>query len=53
LKVAAFFGGRFDIRDIAQYCDIPVEEEEVVIWPALQQGSVQQLSANDLSMLAV
>lgn len=39
LKVAAFFGGRFDIRDIAQYCQVAVEEEERVLWPALQQGN--------------
>jgi predicted ATPase len=39
LKVAAFFGGRFDIRDIAQYCRVAVEEEERVLWPALQQGN--------------
>jgi predicted ATPase len=43
LKVAAFFGGRFDIRDIAQYCRVAVEEEERVLWPALQQGITPSL----------
>jgi predicted ATPase len=45
LKVAAFFGGRFDIRDIAQYCRVAVEEEERVLWPALQQGITPSLSS--------
>jgi hypothetical protein len=39
LQVAAFFGGRFDIRDIAQYCGIALEEEEGVLWHALHQGT--------------
>ena len=44
LKVAAFFGGRFDIRDISQYCRVAVEEEERVLWPALEQGTPSLLS---------
>jgi hypothetical protein len=38
LEVAAFFGGRFDVRDIAQYRNMPVEEVEAILWPTLQQG---------------
>lgn len=38
LEVAAYFGGRFDARDIAEYVAMAVETVESLLWPSLRQG---------------
>jgi hypothetical protein len=38
LEVAAFFGGKFDVRDIAEYVSMPVEAVETLLWQTLHQG---------------
>jgi hypothetical protein len=39
LEVAAFFGGKFDVRDIAEYVSMPVEAVENLLWQTLHQGA--------------
>ena len=42
LEVAAFFGGKFDVRDIAEYVSMPVEAVESLLWQTLHQGAIFQ-----------
>ena len=42
LEVAAFFGGKFDVRDIAEYVSMPVETVESLLWQTLHQGALFQ-----------
>jgi predicted ATPase len=38
LELAAYFGARFDVRDIAEFRGVAVEEVESLLWKALHQG---------------
>jgi predicted ATPase len=41
LEVAAYFGARFDVRDIAEFRDMSVEDVESLLWKTLHQGTVE------------
>jgi hypothetical protein len=38
LEVASYFGGKFDVRDIAEYVSLPLETVENLLWLTLHQG---------------
>jgi hypothetical protein len=40
LEVAAYFGARFDVRDIAEFLAMAVEDVESLLWEPLHQGIV-------------
>jgi predicted ATPase len=39
LEVAAYFGARFDVRDIAEFRAMTVEDVESLLWKTLHQGT--------------
>ncbi|ELR13786.1 GAF domain containing serine/threonine kinase [Acanthamoeba castellanii str. Neff] len=51
LEVAAFFGGKFDVRDIAEYVSMPVEAVENLLWQTLHQGFVMRSGDFDYRFL--
>jgi hypothetical protein len=55
LEVAAYFGARFDVRDIAEFRAMAVEDVESLLWKTLHQGTgiSGMMRITSLSMLTM
>ena len=51
LEVAAYFGARFDVRDIAEFRAMAVEDVESLLWKTLHQGT--GLAGSSYEMMGV